>query len=57
MSTVTITITEDTEQVSQPDDFQGAGTIASFRDGVAVATRIGAKPVRQIDADLGLASS
>ena len=57
MSTVTITITEDTGQVSQLDDIQGLGIIAWFRDGVAVAARIGAKPLRQIDADLGLASS
>ena len=56
MSTVTITDTT-RGQVTQPDDIQGPGTIASFRDGVAVAVRIGAKPLRQIDADLGLASS
>jgi hypothetical protein len=44
MSTVTITITEDTGPVSQPDDIQGVGTIASFRDGVAAAACIGTKP-------------
>ncbi len=53
----TVTITDDTGPVTQPDDIQGLGTIASFRDGVAVAVRIGAKPLPQVDADRGLASS
>lgn len=57
MSTVTITITEDTGQFTLPDDTRRVPTIASFRDGVAVAARIGAKPLRQIDVELGLASS
>jgi len=57
MSAVTITITEDKGQVTQPDDTQGFGTIASFRDGTAAAPSIGAKSLRQIDVEPGLASS
>jgi len=57
MSTLTITITDVTGQVTQPDDIRGDSTIASFRDAVAVAARIGARPLRQMDAALGLASS
>ncbi len=53
----TATITEDTGPVTRPDDIQVLRTIAWFRDGEAVAARIGAKPLRQVDADRGLASS
>jgi len=52
----TITITEDTGQFIRPDDTQGVPTIAAFGDGV-VAARIEAEPPRQIDVELGLASS
>ena len=57
MSAVTITITDDTGKVTQPDDIQYVGTIALFRDRVAVAASIGAKPLRRLEADLGLAWS
>ncbi len=57
MSTVTITITDDTGPVTQPDDIRDLRTIDSFRDGAAVAARIVAEPLRQIDADLGFVSS
>lgn len=53
----TITITEDTGQFIRPDDTQGVPTIAAFGDGVVVAARIEAKPLRQIDVEQGLASS
>ena len=56
MSTVTITNTDVAGQVIQSADVQVLGTIDSFRDAVAVPARIGAKPLRQIDAALGLAS-
>ena len=54
MFTLTVAITEDAGRVAQPDYIQGLGTIAPFRDGVAVGARIGTKPLRQIDADLEL---
>ncbi len=56
MCTVTIAITEDTGQFTLPDDAQGVPTIASFRDDMAAAARTDAKPLRQIDGELGLAS-
>ncbi len=57
MSTVTITITEDTSQFTQPDDIDGVPTTASLRDDTVAAPASAPDPDIQIDAELDPESS